>query len=111
MNGNHSTVNFMADMERIELFWVAHDIEIGPPGLSMMSSMENQRKNPIPDNNIHGSKVASPGLLLRSNNVLNRLNCCMNHQDLINTFVFEQGIITEKYTIITKSSCLMSFLT
>ena len=56
----------------------------------MTSSMKNQRKTPIPDNDIHCSRAASPDRFLRSNNDLNRLNCSMNHQDLINTCIFEQ---------------------
>ena len=49
-----------------------------------------QRKNPIPDIYIHGSRAAPPDGLLPSNNVLSRPNCSMNHQDLINTCVLEQ---------------------
>ena len=37
-----------------------------------------------------GSRAASPGRRLSCNNVLTRLNCSMNHQDLIITCIYEQ---------------------
>ena len=53
----------------------------------MMSQMLNQRKTPILDSYSNGNRASS---LLRCNNVLNRLNCSMNHKALKKSCVFEQ---------------------
>ena len=45
----------------------------------------------MPDDHFQGSEAASSGKLLCSNNELNRLNCSMDHHNLINICLFEQS--------------------
>ena len=86
-----------ADMEGIELFLVVNHMEseiylfikLTTRTFDDVSDVKSVEKT-IPDDHFHSSKAASPDRLLCSNNILNRLNFSMNHQDLIKSGVFEQ---------------------
>ena len=86
-----------ADMEQIKLFLVTNNME-NKIDLFVKLTTETfddvrdvkSAENPILDNYYDGSGSASPGECLHSNNVLNKHNCSMDLQDLINTCIFEQ---------------------
>ena len=85
-------------MEQIELFWLVNDMEseiylfikLTTGTFDDVTDVKSAEKKPKLDSYSNGNRASSPSRLLRCNNVLNRLNCSINHQDLKNTCVFER---------------------
>ena len=83
-------------MEQIELFWLVNDMESEiylfiklTTGTFDDVTDAKSAKKPDTCQYFNGSRASSPGRLLPCNNVLNKLNCSVIHQDLKNTCVFE----------------------